>query len=276
MHKIILLIVILSAAALAQIDQEILDKQGDVCGNNKRERFELCDDPKGREHGLCPEAGKLLRIVMVCHPKTCGCIPYKNKDCGNGIREGSEFCDPPAEDQCQMLGGLIGVPLECNPKSCMCRPPKDVAVGPGVVEKEESPCGNNKLDAGEKCDPPGRTCTYEDKGVAVQGICTDSCACEKIPEPEVEPVAEPEEETVEPAKPEETQQAEQTTPAQQEQKTEATEQQETESRSTLRIILGIIILVSTGFLVYMFVKKQRKTESSTIDEMEETEKNEKE
>ncbi|MBI4148193.1 hypothetical protein HY490_02785 [Candidatus Woesearchaeota archaeon] len=271
MKRLLLLLILLSSLAVAQIDQSVLDKQADVCGNGVRERFELCDDPKGRDAGLCTEAGKILRIVMVCNPQTCGCIPYKNKDCGNNVLEGSEFCDPPAGDKCADLGQLIGTSLECNPKTCMCTPAKDVAVGPGVSSettqenKTEEKCGNRELDAGEKCDPPGRTCYYEDKGERKQGLCSDTCACDKLPEaeqstppptapaaPPSEPVTSPPAETPPPA------------PAQQTQ------------RSPLRIVLGLIILAAVGFLVYTFTKKQQRHSDNPLDEMEQTEKDERE
>ncbi|MBI4017094.1 MAG: hypothetical protein HY363_05375 [Candidatus Aenigmarchaeota archaeon] len=274
-----LILIILTTTINAQIDQEVLAKQGDVCGNGVREHFELCDDPAGKDAGLCGEAGKLLKIAMVCHPKTCGCIPYKNKDCGNGIVEGSEFCDPPGQlNACADLGKIINIDLECNPTSCMCQPAKGIVYGVGFepIKEEEKPknlCGNRALDAGEKCDPPGRTCYYEDKGLQIQGICETNCSCGKIPESEP-PIAQVETKTT----PQQTQNITNKTEIteKQEEPLKQTENSEKKNRSAVRVVLGIIILSAVGFLTYFFYRKKdsQNNDTNPLDEMEETEKNE--
>lgn len=271
--KWLIITVLLIPAVLAQIDQDVLDRQGDVCGNGKRERFELCDDPKGRDHGLCTSAGKILKIVMVCHPQNCGCIPYKNKDCGNGVLEGSEFCENGIGDKCPELGQLIGEPLECNPSSCQCTVGSKVLLGAAgkkeepvnktaestsskietqtkeAIEKQEtSECGNRILEADEQCDPEGRICTYEDNGARLQGICTKECSCGPLP---AEQVKEQNQEEV---------------------KKEIQEIPVEKSRASnkiMRIVIGILLLFSAGALVAFMMTRKKTT--NPVDEMEKIE-----
>jgi hypothetical protein len=65
-------------------------------------------------------------------------------ECGNGVREGSEGCDPPGEDLCPGMGMI------CNAATCQCWNPPGTDLSP--------PCGNGTVDPGEECGEPGLDC----------------------------------------------------------------------------------------------------------------------
>ena len=131
--------------------------------------------------------------------------------------------------------------------------------------------GNRQIDFGEQCEPPGRPCMYEDKGVSTQGICESDCKCAAIPEVVAEEkpnetggnaAAEVKENTVK----EDT--------VKKETAEESAQSNEPKTgRGIVRVVLGVIILAATAFLVYFFFRK-REGGSNPIDEMEKMEENE--
>ena len=89
-----------------------------------------------------------------CHDGVCFTI-----ECGNGMVEPGEKCDPPGTDGC--LPGCASFSPD---------------VGGGSV------CGNSVIEAGEQCDPPmaGAGCTL---GCVVEGgwACPSPGVCFELP-----------------------------------------------------------------------------------------------
>jgi len=62
-------------------------------------------------------------------------------DCGDGILEGFEMCEPDTEfDHCEAAGKLLGIVMVCNEKTCDCLPTR-------------KDCGNQIREGAEYCDP---------------------------------------------------------------------------------------------------------------------------
>jgi hypothetical protein len=158
-----------------------------VCGNGVKEGTEACDPP-GAPCPACTDTTQCTREVVggsACNP-TCdhvaitapapgdGCCPSGananndadcTADCGNGVKEGTEECDPPQApcpactdaNQCtrEVVGGS-----DCNP-TCMhvaitAPAPNDGCCPSGANANTDSDCtpvcGNGVVEAGEACD----------------------------------------------------------------------------------------------------------------------------
>jgi hypothetical protein len=104
----------------------------------------------------CSSGSKCAASTTVSTAPVCFCQPtiteldpgdipeFTPNVCGNGVREGSEECDPPGEDLCPAMGML------CNASTCKCWNPPGTDLPP--------PCGNGSIDAGEECGEPGLNC----------------------------------------------------------------------------------------------------------------------
>jgi hypothetical protein len=152
----ILLLAVVSVRADIRKDFEVplTESAFSRCGNGVRESSESCDlgsKTIPRDEDLCPAMGKILGIVQVCRSEACACIPDR-MDCGNGIREGSEWCDPGEEqkedteenDLCPQLSELFGRNMTCNPDTCLCRAASSLA--------DETICGDGKIEFKEECE----------------------------------------------------------------------------------------------------------------------------
>jgi len=124
------------------------------CQNGIREPSESCDlGSKTVKPGedLCPALGKILGIVQVCRSEECACLPDR-MDCGNGIREGAEWCDPgdevkePVEknDKCPALSDFFNRSMACNKDTCLCKATTDLTANIS--------CGNGKIEFREECE----------------------------------------------------------------------------------------------------------------------------
>ncbi len=122
------------------------------CQNGILEGGESCDlgtKENPADHNMCDDLGKILKIVQVCRSETCSCFPDR-MDCGNGIRESAEWCDPgtkesPEEnDLCPQLSELMGRNMTCNPDSCLCKATDDLAAS--------TVCGDGKIEYNEECE----------------------------------------------------------------------------------------------------------------------------
>ncbi|MBD3361871.1 hypothetical protein GF358_03710 [Candidatus Woesearchaeota archaeon] len=137
------------------------------CQNGVRESSESCDlghlkNGIAPGEDLCPDIGKILGIVQVCRSETCTCI-IDRMDCGNGIREGAEWCDPGEKikddpeknDLCPQLSELLGRNMTCNPDSCLCKAAtsilESVTCGDGKIEYNEQCEEDSDCDAGKEC-----------------------------------------------------------------------------------------------------------------------------
>ncbi|MBN1645324.1 hypothetical protein JW851_04815 [Candidatus Woesearchaeota archaeon] len=146
------------------------------CQNGIREPSESCDlGSKTISPGedLCPAMGKILKIVQVCRSEACYCLPDR-MDCGNGIREGAEWCDPgetqkedpEVNDLCPQLSELMGRNMSCNPDSCLCKATTDLT--------ESTVCGDGKIEFKEECE--------EDSDCNADKECKNCKCVVKIPE----------------------------------------------------------------------------------------------
>ncbi len=62
-------------------------------------------------------------------------------ECGDGVREGFEMCEPETEfDFCEAAGKVLGIVMVCNEKTCDCLPTR-------------KDCGNQIREGAEFCDP---------------------------------------------------------------------------------------------------------------------------
>lgn len=124
------------------------------CQNGVREPSESCDlGSKTITPGedLCPALGKILGIVQVCRSEACACLTDR-MDCGNGIREGAEWCDPgdevrePVEknDKCPALSDFLNRSMACNKDTCLCKATTDLTAN--------VTCGNGKVEFREECE----------------------------------------------------------------------------------------------------------------------------
>ena len=139
-----------------------------------------CDDtspcvqcPAGYERtsvtGNCKAGEKEVTGSCLCLPcenkytATVCCKPIATNTCGDGVKAGSEQCDPP-NSKCTTTSGKESI---CS-TTCTCPEPSQPV----------PTCGNGKLDEGEDCDPgePGVACS---NGLT----CSSSCKCPSSPEP---------------------------------------------------------------------------------------------
>lgn len=173
------IIIVLASAACADVLKDfevpLTEQAFSRCENGIRESSESCDlgsktIPPGED--LCPEMGKILGIVQVCRHEECACI-IDRMDCGNGIREGAEWCDPgdkskedpEKNDVCQKLSGLLGRNMTCNSDTCLCKATTDLA--------ETAVCGDGKIEFKEQCE--------EDSDCGDGKECKDCRCLNKIP-----------------------------------------------------------------------------------------------
>lgn len=135
------------------------------CQNGIREPSESCDlGSKTIKPGedLCPAMGKILTIVQVCRAESCACIPDR-MECGNGIRESAEWCDPgdktkeeaEKNDLCPQLSELLNRSMACNKETCLCRATTDltanITCGNGLVEFREECEADSDCTDGKEC-----------------------------------------------------------------------------------------------------------------------------
>ena len=159
----ILFLIILATVASAQVLISVEEKT--VCGDGIREGHEMCEPETDQD--LCEEAGKLLKIVMVCDERDCTCLP-KRMDCGNEIREGAEYCDPGEKedkeenDFCPALGKVFNETFTCDPGSCKCLPETAFGAEPPAV------CGDGNVTRDETCE--------KDDDCRADQEC-DNCTC---------------------------------------------------------------------------------------------------
>jgi len=104
------------------------------------------------------------------------CVPSRivGPTCGDGIVNGTEACDPPGTpctaggvcaNDCQCVASTTATPVET---------PVETVTPVETSSPEATPgCGNNLIDAGEDCDPPGSSCP-------VTGDCQQDCTCPPI------------------------------------------------------------------------------------------------
>ncbi len=141
------------------------------CQNGIREPSESCDlGSKTITPGedLCPAMGKILTIVQVCRSESCACIPDR-MECGNGIREGAEWCDPgdgtkeaaDENDLCPKLSDLLNRSMACNKDTCLCKATTDLTAN--------VTCGDNVIGFREECESDS-DCTDGKE-------CSNSCKC---------------------------------------------------------------------------------------------------
>ncbi|MBN1610938.1 MAG: DUF4215 domain-containing protein [Polyangiaceae bacterium] len=107
-----------------------------VCGDGKVLGGEECDDGD-RSSGDGCSAACTVEPFWDCHGQPSDCT--STIECGNGVLDPGEICDPPSED----TGCLAG-----------CKDFAAAAVTP-------SECGNSVIEAGETCDPPGTGCSTQ-------------------------------------------------------------------------------------------------------------------
>jgi len=174
---IIALPVVIAADSKADFEVPLAESAFSRCQNGIREPSESCDlgtktIPPGED--LCPALGKVLGIVQVCRSESCVCIPDR-MDCGNGIREGAEWCDPGSEqkedpeknDLCPGIVDVLQRPMVCNPDTCLCKATTDITAN--------VTCGDGEIGFNEQCEIDS-DCD-EDKE------CSSTCKCVvKIPE----------------------------------------------------------------------------------------------
>ncbi|MBW2968628.1 hypothetical protein KY304_01370 [Candidatus Woesearchaeota archaeon] len=159
--KVLLIIAILLLAVSVKADEGKIDFEVPLtesafarCQNGILESSESCDlgtKKNPADHDLCAEMGKILKIVQVCRSETCSCFPDR-MDCGNGIREGAEWCDPgetqkedpEKNDLCPQLSELLGRNMTCNPDTCLCAAVTNLA--------ESAVCGDGKIEFNEECE----------------------------------------------------------------------------------------------------------------------------
>lgn len=152
--------VVLAPAAFADVKNDfevpLTESAFARCQNGIREPSESCDlgNPKNGispAEDLCPAMGKILGIVQVCRSETCACLTDR-MDCGNGIREGAEWCDPgdkerePVEknDICPKLSELLNRSMACNKETCLCKATTDLTAN--------VTCGDGKVEFREECE----------------------------------------------------------------------------------------------------------------------------
>jgi len=152
----LLLVPFVGADFMEDFEVPLSEKAFSRCGDGVRDSSESCDLGNQKQgilpgEDLCPEMGKILGIVQVCRSEECRCI-IDRMDCGNGIREGAEWCDPGEEtkdnpeenDLCPELSGLLGRNMTCNPDTCLCSAQDNLI--------ENAVCGDGKIEYNEECE----------------------------------------------------------------------------------------------------------------------------
>jgi len=158
-----------------------------TCGNNTIDPGEQCDPPGS---GCSSPAG-----AFICDG-SCQCVPNVSTTttttettttttlptCGNNVLDPGEQCDPPGSGCSSPAGAFI-----CD-GSCQCVPNVTTTTSTTETTSTESTststtettttttlptCGNNSIDPGEQCDPPGSGCSSP----AGAFICDGTCQC---------------------------------------------------------------------------------------------------
>lgn len=173
---LIFLASIASADFMKDFEVPLTEQAFARCQNGVRESSESCDlgsktIPPGED--LCSDLGKILGIVQLCRHEECVCI-IDRMDCGNGIREGAEWCDPgdsvkedpEINNLCPQLSEFMGRNLTCNPDTCLCKATTDLA--------ETAKCGDGKIEFKEQCENDSDCDTGKE--------CKDCRCLNKIPE----------------------------------------------------------------------------------------------
>jgi cysteine-rich repeat protein len=155
--------------------------EGCRCGNNKVEIEcnEECDGPDLGEKNTCLDHGFKEGIVQCteeCKYDTSLCQSKPEAVCGNNKIEGDEECDGPdlgEKKTCLDHGfkeGILQCSKECKYDTSLCQ------------SKPEAVCGNNKIEEGEECDPPGDNCSRDCKIICKcgNGILDKREECEEI------------------------------------------------------------------------------------------------
>ena len=118
--------------------------------------------------------GKFCKHDLKCIEGKCGGMPPPPDNCGNGVVDDGEDCEPPDTDACDSGCNFVPCPEtpEC-PDAPDCPPPDDCPPPPPPTEcppVEECPpppgppsCGDGIVQEGEDCEPPG------------EGSCNDEC-----------------------------------------------------------------------------------------------------
>jgi hypothetical protein len=178
--KVLFIIVMLLAVSVTadegKIDFEVPLTESTFarCQNGILEGGESCDlgtKENPADHNMCDDLGSILKIVQVCRSETCSCFPDRN-DCGNGIRESAEWCDPGTKesveenDLCPQLSEFMGRNMSCNPDSCLCKATTDLAAN--------TVCGDGKIEYLEHCE--------EDSDCKEGRECKECKCLIKIPE----------------------------------------------------------------------------------------------
>ncbi len=170
--KVLLIIVLLLAVSVYAADEGRIDFEVPLtesafarCQNGILESSESCDlgtKENPADHDICADLGKILKIVQVCRHETCSCFPDR-MDCGNGIRESAEWCDPGEKqkedpeinDLCSQLSEYLGRNMTCNPDTCLCKAVDDLVAntvcGDGKIEYNEDCEEDSDCDAGREC-----------------------------------------------------------------------------------------------------------------------------
>jgi hypothetical protein len=199
-------------------DSTVDDDCSSVCGNGIQEGLETCDPPAScptacDDGNACTEnvlTGDASTCSAACsHPATVactdgdgccpsGCNQIDDSDCpvvcGNGVVEAGETCDPPGscptncddQDACT-TDSLSGVANACtaqcaNTTVTACQGGDGCCLSSCDSTNDDDcapACGNNVIEAGETCDPPGSCPTTCDDGNActADSFTGDAAAC---------------------------------------------------------------------------------------------------
>ncbi len=160
--------------------------QGDCtlpsCGDGVIDPLEACDD-----QGESAECDDDCSLVMCGDGKLnqtageecddgndtsgdgCSNSCQSESVCGNGVIEGNEACDDgntASDDGCSATCSIVEDGFVCPPGGGSCRP---------II------CGDDNVDPGEECDPPGGACDFNMDGNIDDGKCDDQCQCQALP-----------------------------------------------------------------------------------------------
>lgn len=131
------------------------------CGNDVVDPpLEECD---GTADAACPGQCNPPGGPLQCTCQTGG-------ECGDGVLEAGEDCDPPGTVTCPP-GSPAGAFLVCN-SDCTC--------------PEPPVCGDGVLQVGEDCDPPGSITCPPGSPAGAFLVCEPTCTCPAVCEPSPE------------------------------------------------------------------------------------------